>query len=138
MSEDLDVILVAQVTNNLDRDSHIHHFLFLKDIRTVENPHGCQQCTCNPLGTFELGGGCNEHTGECQCKRNVARVRDCVCQNNSESPNLIPIDASRAIVIGNGWFPGREKGEFNRLACIRYFLHTKQEEWDQMSKVKKI
>ena len=79
MSEDLDVIIVAQVTNNLDKDSQIHNFLFFKGYWnfTVENPDGCQQCTCNPLGTVELGGGCNEDTGECQCKRNVARVRDC-------------------------------------------------------------
>ena len=44
---------------------------------TVENPDGCQQCTCNRLGTVDNGGGCNEQTGECQCKANVARVRDC-------------------------------------------------------------
>ena len=44
---------------------------------TVENPDGCQQCTCNPLGTLDGGGGCNEQTGECLCKPNVARVRDC-------------------------------------------------------------
>jgi len=44
---------------------------------TTENPDGCQQCSCNPLGTVDGGGGCNEQTGECQCKANVARVRDC-------------------------------------------------------------
>ena len=44
---------------------------------TTENPDGCQQCTCSPLGTLDNGGGCNEETGECQCKANVARVRDC-------------------------------------------------------------
>ena len=44
---------------------------------TVENPDGCQLCTCSPLGTVDSGGGCNEQTGECECKANVARVRDC-------------------------------------------------------------
>ena len=44
---------------------------------TVENPDGCQQCTCSRLGTVDSGGGCNEQTGECECKANVARVRDC-------------------------------------------------------------
>ena len=44
---------------------------------TVENPDGCQLCTCSPLGTLDNGGGCNEQTGECACKANVARTRDC-------------------------------------------------------------
>ncbi|XP_054168822.1 laminin subunit beta-1-like isoform X2 [Oppia nitens] len=39
------------------------------------NPDGCEPCTCNQLGT--VGNlGCNVHTGECVCKRNVVG-RDC-------------------------------------------------------------
>lgn len=34
------------------------------------NPDGCQACVCNPLGTV-ANQGCNEHTGECACKKNV-------------------------------------------------------------------
>ncbi|XP_066997490.2 laminin subunit beta-1 [Anabrus simplex] len=39
------------------------------------NPHGCQPCTCNTLGTIN-NQGCNVYTGECTCKRYV-RGRDC-------------------------------------------------------------
>lgn len=35
-----------------------------------ENPDGCEQCTCNPLGTIgDLG--CDQDTGICRCKRYV-------------------------------------------------------------------
>lgn len=45
---------------------------------TTENPDGCQQCTCNIHGTVQSeDGGCDETTGACTCKRNVAQVRDC-------------------------------------------------------------
>ncbi|XP_018022771.1 laminin subunit beta-1 isoform X4 [Hyalella azteca] len=42
---------------------------------TAENPLGCQDCTCNRLGTVN-NQGCNVHSGECQCKRFVTG-RDC-------------------------------------------------------------
>lgn len=35
------------------------------------NPDGCQNCTCNTLGTVN-NSGCNMFTGECSCKVNVA------------------------------------------------------------------
>ena len=45
---------------------------------TTENPDGCQQCTCNIHGTVQSAdGGCDEDTGACTCKRNVAATRDC-------------------------------------------------------------
>ena len=37
---------------------------------TAENPAGCQQCTCDPLGSLP-DIGCDEQTGHCRCKRNV-------------------------------------------------------------------
>ncbi|XP_064631916.1 laminin subunit beta-1-like isoform X2 [Lineus longissimus] len=42
------------------------------------NPDGCQECSCNLLGT--VGNyGCDKYTGECRCKRYVTG-RDCdVC-----------------------------------------------------------
>lgn len=42
---------------------------------TAENPTGCQECTCNILGTIN-NSGCNVYTGECTCKRLVTG-RDC-------------------------------------------------------------
>uniref|UniRef100_A0A6A7G3W6 Laminin subunit beta-1-like isoform X5 n=4 Tax=Hirondellea gigas TaxID=1518452 RepID=A0A6A7G3W6_9CRUS len=42
---------------------------------SMENPLGCQECTCNRLGTVG-NQGCNVVTGECQCKRFVTG-RDC-------------------------------------------------------------
>lgn len=39
------------------------------------NPDGCQQCTCNTLGTVD-NSGCNMHNGECTCKRLVTG-KDC-------------------------------------------------------------
>ena len=39
------------------------------------NADGCQECTCNILGTVN-NSGCNFHTGECTCKRLVTG-RDC-------------------------------------------------------------
>ncbi|KAF5294829.1 hypothetical protein FQA39_LY00313 [Lamprigera yunnana] len=42
---------------------------------TSSNPHGCQECTCNTLGTIN-NQGCNVYTGECICKRYVTG-RDC-------------------------------------------------------------
>ncbi|KAF5272841.1 hypothetical protein FQR65_LT00437 [Abscondita terminalis] len=42
---------------------------------TASNPHGCQACTCNTLGTID-NQGCNVYTGECTCKRYVTG-RDC-------------------------------------------------------------
>lgn len=42
---------------------------------TEENPHGCQECECNLLGTYE-NQGCNIYSGECVCKRYVTG-RDC-------------------------------------------------------------
>uniref|UniRef100_W4VRM4 Putative laminin n=1 Tax=Corethrella appendiculata TaxID=1370023 RepID=W4VRM4_9DIPT len=39
------------------------------------NPDGCEQCTCNILGTIN-NSGCNVYTGECTCKRLVTG-RDC-------------------------------------------------------------
>ncbi|XP_015599371.1 laminin subunit beta-1 isoform X2 [Cephus cinctus] len=41
----------------------------------IENPDGCQACTCNTLGTIG-NQGCNMVTGECTCKRYVT-TRDC-------------------------------------------------------------
>ncbi|KAK2718943.1 laminin subunit beta-1-like [Artemia franciscana] len=45
---------------------------------TSENPDGCQECSCNTLGT--VGNlGCDVITGSCSCKRHVIG-RDCdVC-----------------------------------------------------------
>nr|XP_036214745.1 laminin subunit beta-1 [Bactrocera oleae]XP_036214746.1 laminin subunit beta-1 [Bactrocera oleae] len=40
-----------------------------------ENPDGCEQCTCNTLGTID-NSGCNMYTGECTCKRLVTG-KDC-------------------------------------------------------------
>ncbi|XP_037959538.1 laminin subunit beta-1 [Teleopsis dalmanni] len=40
-----------------------------------ENPDGCEECTCNILGTID-NSGCNMHTGECTCKRLVTG-KDC-------------------------------------------------------------
>ncbi|XP_031335758.1 laminin subunit beta-1 isoform X2 [Photinus pyralis] len=42
---------------------------------TSANPHGCQECTCNTLGTID-NQGCNIYNGECTCKRYVTG-RDC-------------------------------------------------------------
>ncbi|KAJ8664871.1 hypothetical protein QAD02_006533 [Eretmocerus hayati] len=42
---------------------------------TELNPDGCQECTCNILGTID-NQGCNQVTGECTCKRYVTG-RDC-------------------------------------------------------------
>lgn len=42
---------------------------------TVENVDGCQQCTCDTLGTVD-NQGCHKETGECTCKRFVTG-RDC-------------------------------------------------------------
>lgn len=42
---------------------------------TEENPDGCQQCSCDLLGTYE-NQGCNVYSGECVCKRYVTG-RDC-------------------------------------------------------------
>lgn len=42
---------------------------------TTENELGCQECTCNTLGTID-NLGCNVYTGECTCKRLVTG-RDC-------------------------------------------------------------
>uniref|UniRef100_A0A1B6DHB4 Laminin subunit beta-2 n=1 Tax=Clastoptera arizonana TaxID=38151 RepID=A0A1B6DHB4_9HEMI len=39
------------------------------------NPNGCQECTCNTLGTID-NEGCNVLTGDCTCKRYVTG-RDC-------------------------------------------------------------
>lgn len=39
------------------------------------NPEGCQNCTCNILGTIG-NSGCNQHSGECDCKRLVTG-KDC-------------------------------------------------------------
>ncbi|XP_012282234.1 laminin subunit beta-1 isoform X2 [Orussus abietinus] len=41
----------------------------------LNNPEGCQACTCNTLGTID-NQGCNTITGECTCKRYVT-ARDC-------------------------------------------------------------
>ncbi|XP_071580387.1 laminin subunit beta-1 [Temnothorax nylanderi] len=41
----------------------------------LDNPEGCQACTCNTLGTID-NQGCNVVTGECTCKRYVT-ARDC-------------------------------------------------------------
>jgi hypothetical protein len=40
-----------------------------------KTPEGCQQCTCNTMGTVN-NSGCNVYTGECTCKRLVTG-RDC-------------------------------------------------------------
>ncbi|XP_043223097.1 laminin subunit beta-1-like [Amphibalanus amphitrite] len=37
---------------------------------TAENPAGCQECTCDPLGSLP-DIGCDELTGHCRCKRHV-------------------------------------------------------------------
>ena len=42
---------------------------------TSSNEDGCQECTCNLLGTYQ-NQGCNVDTGECMCKRYVTG-RDC-------------------------------------------------------------
>merc|ERR1719469_1219246 len=42
---------------------------------TVENDDGCQQCTCNILGTVD-NQGCHKQSGECTSKRFVTG-RDC-------------------------------------------------------------
>uniref|UniRef100_A0A1B0D836 Laminin N-terminal domain-containing protein n=2 Tax=Phlebotomus papatasi TaxID=29031 RepID=A0A1B0D836_PHLPP len=39
------------------------------------NPLGCENCTCNTLGTIN-NSGCNVYTGECTCKRLVVG-KDC-------------------------------------------------------------
>ncbi|XP_034670103.1 laminin subunit beta-1 [Drosophila subobscura] len=39
------------------------------------NPDGCEECTCNILGTIN-NSGCVMHTGECKCKRFVTG-KDC-------------------------------------------------------------
>lgn len=39
------------------------------------NPEGCEQCTCDILGTRN-NSGCNMHTGECTCKELVTG-KDC-------------------------------------------------------------
>lgn len=39
------------------------------------NPEGCQNCTCNTLGTAN-NSGCNVYTGECTCKR-LVQGKDC-------------------------------------------------------------
>lgn len=41
----------------------------------TNNPEGCEQCTCNILGTYN-NSGCNMHTGECTCKPLVTG-KDC-------------------------------------------------------------
>lgn len=41
----------------------------------VENPDGCEACTCNTMGTVD-NSGCNMYTGECTCKRLVTG-KDC-------------------------------------------------------------
>ncbi|XP_055695879.1 laminin subunit beta-1 [Lutzomyia longipalpis] len=40
-----------------------------------DNPMGCENCTCNTLGTIN-NSGCNMYTGECTCKRLVIG-KDC-------------------------------------------------------------
>lgn len=42
---------------------------------TESNPEGCQECSCNTLGTVD-NQGCNMYSGECDCKRFVTG-RDC-------------------------------------------------------------
>lgn len=42
---------------------------------TESNPEGCQECSCNTLGTVD-NQGCNMVSGECDCKRFVTG-RDC-------------------------------------------------------------
>lgn len=41
----------------------------------INNNLGCQNCTCNTLGTIN-NSGCNMHSGECTCKRLVTG-KDC-------------------------------------------------------------
>ncbi|KAJ2950704.1 hypothetical protein O0L34_g8964 [Tuta absoluta] len=36
----------------------------------LENPDGCEACTCNPLGTINERG-CDQFSGNCFCKRHV-------------------------------------------------------------------
>ncbi|XP_053321439.1 laminin subunit beta-1 [Spea bombifrons] len=36
-----------------------------------QNPDGCQQCGCNPLGTIPGGNSCDQQDGSCYCKRYV-------------------------------------------------------------------
>lgn len=42
---------------------------------TSSNENGCEECTCNILGTIN-NSGCNFYSGECTCKRLVTG-KDC-------------------------------------------------------------
>ncbi|XP_037091485.1 laminin subunit beta-1-like isoform X2 [Pollicipes pollicipes] len=48
---------------------------------TEENPAGCQECTCDPLGTLP-DIGCDQQTGHCRCKRNVVGRNCDQCPEN--------------------------------------------------------
>ena len=50
---------------------------------------GCQECECNPAGSAELG--CEQTSGECNCKENVIGTRCDSCKANSFSIRFVHI-----------------------------------------------
>lgn len=75
----------------------------------LENPEGCQACTCNTLGTVD-NSGCNMYTGECTCKRLVIG-KDC----NQCAPETFGLSAAEDGCSPCACHPG---GSYNNFCDV--------------------